>query len=169
MGQGGGGSCCCAWIGAIADLWILISAGLTALPAYPSARPFSAGLTLSKAAFSDLCHCHQASAPWPAVYQMGDLAFCFSEKIEAFRLHPVSERVDLPHTSFGSLEPQPGVMEILPSPTPHFQLGLCFHNKHNSFGYTPFSPFLLPLNTELWQSPIFWKVLPSDLNAFRHR
>lgn len=107
MGWGGGGGCCRAWIGAIADLWILISAGLTALPADPSARPSSAGLTLSKAALSDLCHCRQASPPWPAVYQIGDLAFCFSEKIEAFRLHPLSQQVDLPHTSFGSLEPQP--------------------------------------------------------------
>ncbi|XP_045836973.1 serine/threonine-protein phosphatase 4 regulatory subunit 1-like isoform X3 [Meles meles] len=56
-------------------------------------RPSSAGLTLSKAALSDLCHCHQASPSRPVVHQTGDLAVCFSEKIEAFCLHPLSRRV----------------------------------------------------------------------------
>lgn len=132
----------------------------------PSTRPSSAGLTLPKAALSDLCHCHQASQSWPVVHQTSDLAFGFSEKIEAFCLHPVSQRVDPPHTPFCSLEPSrgPSVSSLLLPPTPSWTLPgvLCFHNKRNS------SPFLSPLNKEIWQSPIFLKIFPSDSNAFRH-
>lgn len=125
-GEGGLG------VAATADLRILIAAGLSVLPADPSIRPSSAGLTLSKAALSDLCHCHQASPSWPVVHQTGDLAFCFSEKIEAFCLHPLSQQVHPPHTPFGSLEPSqgPSVSSLLLPPTPSWTLPgvLCFHN-----------------------------------------
>lgn len=56
----------------------------------PFLVPHQQLFTLSLAVLSDLCHCHQASAPRPAWHQTGDLAFHFAGKIEAFHLLPVS-------------------------------------------------------------------------------
>lgn len=99
----------------------------------PFLVPHQQLFTLSLAVLSDLCYCHQASSPRPAWHQIGDLAFHFAGKIEAFHLLPISVNgTTICITQFPraiAWGPSKSCLDFLPSVRPMPRL-LSFRNKY---------------------------------------